>query len=88
MRINHRCGSAGRIIQCTSGWQDCAFHLHQNCKTQCDVQKVWAPFHCRGKVGLTITRRILEQQPGLQLFSLRADAARRRLIVALDKVCS
>jgi hypothetical protein len=37
-------------------------------------------------VGLTITRRILEQQPDLQLFSLRADAARRRLIIALDKV--
>lgn len=43
---------------------------------------------CRGEVGLTITRRILEQQPGLQLFSLRADAARRRLIIALDKVRS
>jgi hypothetical protein len=39
-------------------------------------------------VGLTITRRILEQQPGLQLFSLRADAARRRLSIALDKVRS
>ena len=37
-------------------------------------------------MGLTITRRILEQQPELQLFSLRADAARRRLVVALDKV--
>lgn len=39
----------------------------------------------RGQVGLTITRRILDRQPQLQLFSLRAVAAHRRLDIALDK---
>jgi len=37
-------------------------------------------------VGLTIARRILDQQPALQLFSLRAHAVRRRLDIAIDKV--
>jgi hypothetical protein len=62
-----------------------------DCRTKVTGQRATSPgtwLHCRGEVGLTITQRILEQQPDLQLFSLRAVAAHRRLTIALDKVCT